>query len=172
VIGSYADVQENEAVLKNLVRHIKPLGYVLLSVMNMERTERRALNWFSINSEPDKLLSLPASNIMEKTGDIFNPAYYLIDRETKIVYRKEQFVAGEGLPQELLVRDRRYTVEQIEKLCKDAALEVVWSRFVRAGKWDEPLSREDDRAKEILVLCRKPAPEMDTLFSEELEIPK
>jgi 2-polyprenyl-3-methyl-5-hydroxy-6-metoxy-1,4-benzoquinol methylase len=170
VIGSYADDQENERLLRNLTRHVKPLGYVLLSVMNMEMTERRALNWFSIDLEPDKLLALPASNIMEKTGNVFDPAYYLIDRDTRIVYRKEQFLAGENLPQELLVRDRRYTREEIEKLCKKTGLEVIWSRFVRAGKWDEPLPREDDRAKEILVLCRKPAAEMEMLFPEKSEI--
>ena len=33
-------------------------------------------------------------------------------------------------------------------------LEVVWTRFVRAGRWHEALAEDDDRAKEILVLCR------------------
>jgi 2-polyprenyl-3-methyl-5-hydroxy-6-metoxy-1,4-benzoquinol methylase/GNAT superfamily N-acetyltransferase len=165
VVGSYADDQDNSQVLKNLVRHIKPGGHVLLSVMNMELTERRAKNWFSIDTEPDKLLTLPASNTMEKTGDVFDPDFYLIDRETRVVYRKEQFVEGENLPEELLVRDRRYTQEQIESSCRQAGLEVVWSRFVRAGRWHEPLARLDDRAKEILVLCRRPTQDIEMLFS-------
>lgn len=164
VVGSYADDHDNSQVLKNLVWHIKPGGYVLLSVMNMELTERRATNWFSIDSEPDKLLTLPPSNTMEKTGDVFDPDYYLIDSKTRVVYRKEQFTEGDNLPEELLVRDRRYTQEQIEGSCQEAGLELVRSRFVRAGRWQEPLARADDHAKEILVLCRKPALEIGMLF--------
>jgi 2-polyprenyl-3-methyl-5-hydroxy-6-metoxy-1,4-benzoquinol methylase/GNAT superfamily N-acetyltransferase len=165
VVGSYADDQDNFQILKNLVRHIRPGGYVLLSVMNMELTERRAKNWFSIDSEPDKLLTLPPSNTMEKTGDVFDPDCYLIDRETRVVYRKEQFTEGNNLPEELLVRDRRYTQDQIKRSCQQAGLDIVWSRFVRAGRWHEPLARLDDHAKEILVLCRRPVPDTEMLFS-------
>jgi hypothetical protein len=100
---------------------------------SMELTERRAKHWFSIDSEPDNLLTLPPSNTMEKTGDVVDPDYYLIDTKTRVVYRKEQFAEGENLPEELLVRDRRYTQEQIEGLCEQAGLNVVWSRFVRTG---------------------------------------
>jgi hypothetical protein len=45
-------------------------------------------------------------------------------------------------------------------MCVAVGLEVVWARFVRAGHWDEPLDRESDKAKEILVMCRKPYPEL------------
>jgi 2-polyprenyl-3-methyl-5-hydroxy-6-metoxy-1,4-benzoquinol methylase len=159
VIGSHADEHSNVEILKNLVRHVKDGGYVFLSVMNMELTERLAKNWFSVSIDPDKLLSLPPSNIMEKSGNVFNPDYYLIDKDKKIVYRKEQFHKGEELFGELLVRDRRYTEEEIVHMCAAAGLKVEWTRFVRAGHWDEPLDRESDRAKEILVMCRKPYPE-------------
>ncbi|MGA9805178.1 MAG: class I SAM-dependent methyltransferase [Terriglobales bacterium] len=165
VIGSYVDDEDNSDILKNLVRHVKPGGYLLLSVMNMELTERRARHWFSIDSEPDKLLTLPPSNTMEKTGNVFNPDYYLIDYKTRIVYRKEQFAEGDFLPEELLVRDKRYTKNQIENLCEQVGLELVWTRFVRAGAWHRPLLQSDDHAKEILVLCRKPATDTDLLFS-------
>jgi len=94
---------------------------------------------------------------MERTGNVFNPEYYVIDENTRIVYRKDQFTEGRGLPEELLVRDRRYTQPQIENLCVQAGLDVVWSRFVRAGGWVTPLDRGDDGAKEILVLCRRKA---------------
>ena len=97
VIGSYIDGYSNVQILENLARHIKEGGYVFLSVMNMELTERLAKNWFSILTNPDELLSLPPSNIMEKSGNVFNPDYYLIDRDKKIVYRKEQFQKGEEL---------------------------------------------------------------------------
>ena len=166
VIGSYADDHDNAQVLKNLVRHIKPDGYVLLSVMNMELTERRAKHWFSIDSEPDKLLTLRPSDTMEKTGNVFDPDHYLIDHKTRIVYRKEQFAEGEDLPEELLVRDRRYTQEEIENACRQLGLELIWTRFVRAGAWHRPLSRSDDHAKEILLLCKVSSTEAPMLFSE------
>jgi hypothetical protein len=94
--------------------------------------------------------------MMETTGEIFNPEYYMIDKETRIVYRKEQFEAGTDLPQELLVRDKRYTAEEIEVLCHNAGLEMIWTHFVKAGSWNEPLPSDSDHAKELLVLCRRP----------------
>ena len=155
VIGTYADDADNFNVLLNLARHLKPGGALLLSVMNFELTARRAQRWFSINSEPQELLELEASDTMEKTGNVFDPKYYLIDRDTNLVYRKEQFSEGTHLPEELLVRDRRYTKAEIEHLCDQAGLTVRWARFVRSGKWEEPLPGESDVAKEILVLCTK-----------------
>jgi hypothetical protein len=104
VIGTYADEDENLAVLRSAAQHTNPGGFILLSVMNMELTERIARNWFSLATEPDKLLMLRPSTIMETTGNVFDPDFYLIDRETRIVYRKEQFTGGLGLPEELLVR--------------------------------------------------------------------
>ena len=102
---------------------------------------------------------------MEKTGNVFDPEFYLIDRDTKIVYRKEQFTKGLGLPEEILVRDRRYTETQIREYCKGAGLDVVWSRAVRSGNWDAALPSDSAKAKEILVLCRR-APE--TMSQAEL----
>jgi 2-polyprenyl-3-methyl-5-hydroxy-6-metoxy-1,4-benzoquinol methylase/GNAT superfamily N-acetyltransferase len=156
VIGSYTEDRDNFQILKNLAGHIKEGGYVFVSVMNMELTERRAMNWFSLVSDPEKLLSLPPSNIMERSGNVFNPKYYLIDREKRIVYRKEQFREGDDLFEEFIVRDRRYARDEIEHMCVEAGLAVKWSRFVRAGHWDEPLDRASDNAKEILVMCQKP----------------
>lgn len=155
VIGSYADEDSNFKILKNLADHIKDGGYVFVSVMNLELTERLAKNWFSLSSDPDKLQSLTPSSTMEKSGNVFNPDYYLIDRDNKIVYRKEQFRSGDDLFEELLVRDRRYTVEEITHLCVLAGLQVKWAKFVRAGHWDESLDRVSEKAKEILVMCQK-----------------
>ena len=154
VIGTYVSQDENLKLLQNLACHVRRGGLVLLSVMNMEFTERRAKHWFSISTEPDRLLQLLPSRKMETSGEVFDPEHYMIDRDTRIVYRKEQFEEGSCLPQELLVRDRRYTSTEIEHLCRDAGLNIVWSRFVRAGAWEQLLSADD--AKEILVLCRKP----------------
>jgi 2-polyprenyl-3-methyl-5-hydroxy-6-metoxy-1,4-benzoquinol methylase len=153
VVGSYADDAQNLEILRNLLRHLNPGAYALISVMNMELTVNRAKHWFSLPDEADRLLELQPSSIMEQTGDVFNPDFYMIERQTKIVYRKEQFSAGEGLPEELIVRDRRYTSVQIAELCERAGFHVLWSRYARAGKWDE--EADPSEAKEILVLCQR-----------------
>jgi len=77
----------------------------------------------------------------------------MIDDVTEIVYRKEQFTQGSDLPAQLLVRDRRYRRREITALCIVNGLNVLWSRYVRAGHWDVPLAPDDDNAKEILLLC-------------------
>lgn len=156
VIGTYADDRENARIMMNIATHLKPGGTALISVMNLELTERRAKHLFSLAKEPSKLLTLKPSRTMEQTGEIFDPDYYMLDRETSVVYRKEQFAAGSSLPAELIVRDRRYRKEEIEALCGAVGLEVVWSQFVHAGHWHDPVERNSDRAKEILVYCRKP----------------
>jgi 2-polyprenyl-3-methyl-5-hydroxy-6-metoxy-1,4-benzoquinol methylase len=153
VVGTYGDNAENQMILANLARHLKPAGRTLISVMNREPTERLARNWFSLSEDPDALLRLPPSRTMEQTGNIFNPEYYMVDRETLVVYRKEQFESPTSLPAELVVRDRRFTVEEIVAMCEAAGLRVLWTRNVRSGAWNTPLDRADDRAKEILVLC-------------------
>lgn len=155
-IGSYVDEPKNEEILANLVSHIRPGGFLLLSVMNLEMTERRAERWFSIEENASELLHLPPSPTMETSGNVFDPRYYMIDRKTKIIYRKEQFRYGEALPEELIVRDRRYDRIQIQDLCRKAGLDIIWLRFVRAGHWNESADPSSDLAKEILVLCKRP----------------
>jgi len=156
VIGSYADNGENLAILENISCHLRPGGRALLSVMNYTTTESRAKHRFKLKEEPDKLLVLKPSQIMETTGNVFDPNYFIVDTETRVVYRKEQFKQGGQLPIELLVRDRRFTKAEIESMCQDSGLEVEWSRCVKAGGWDLDLDPADRAAKEILVLCRKP----------------
>lgn len=129
----------------------------MISVMNLDLTINRAIHSFKLSKEPNRLLELEPSATMESTGDVFDPRYYLVDEAEGIVYRKEQFKDGEELPVELLVRDRRYRRRDIEAMCMNAGLRVIWSRFVRAGHWDAELDRDDDHAKEILLLCEAPA---------------
>jgi hypothetical protein len=124
--------------------------------MNLELTEHQAKHRFSIAKDPSKLLALKPSQTMEKTGNIFNPDFYMLDIETSIVYRKEQFAEGFSLPAELIVRDLRYRKDVIENLCRTAGLEVVWSKYITAGHWDATPETDRFRAKEILVYCRKP----------------
>ncbi|MEQ1741101.1 MAG: bifunctional GNAT family N-acetyltransferase/class I SAM-dependent methyltransferase [Candidatus Nitrotoga sp.] len=155
VIGSHADNSENLQILVNISNHLRDGGLALISVMNYEVTAYNAIHEFKFSEHPNKLLDLPASRIMEKTGNVFDPNYYLVDTETQIVYRKEQFLAGESLPIELIVRDRRFRRSEIEDMCRSTSLEVVWSRYVSAGKWETELDCYDDSAKEILLLCKK-----------------
>ena len=155
VIGSFINNSENIKILENMYKHLKDNGYILISVMNYELTKAEAIHTFSLKNEHNKLLELTASNTMQKTGDIFNPEYYMIDKDTNIVYRREQFHIKNQLPQELIVRDYRYSKEEIEKICRDIGFEVIFSRYVQAGKWEIELNATDNNAKEILLLCKK-----------------
>jgi 2-polyprenyl-3-methyl-5-hydroxy-6-metoxy-1,4-benzoquinol methylase len=156
VIGTYTDYESNMKILKNLFQHVKKEGLLFLSVMNYALTERNAKYFFSIKEEPDKLLELKPSQTMEKTGDVFDPEYYMIDKNTKIVYRKEQFAEGNSLPTELIVRDKRFTVDEISDMCREVGLDVVWARCVRAGRWYKDLGPDHSSSKEILIYCKKP----------------
>ena len=40
-------------------------------------------------------------------------------------------------------------------MCKDVGLEIMFSRYVQAGKWEIELEATDKKAKEILILCKK-----------------
>jgi 2-polyprenyl-3-methyl-5-hydroxy-6-metoxy-1,4-benzoquinol methylase len=156
VIGSYANDDENLSILRASALHLRPGARLLLSVMNFELTQHEGKMFFSLEKDSKPLSDLPPSKTMEATGNVFKPEFYLIDADTKVVYRKEQFVEGDHLPAELIVRDRRYYRAEIEDLCRSVGLAVEWSRFVQAGHWDTELDALDRRAKEILVLCRKP----------------
>ena len=49
------------------------------------------------------------------------------------MYRKEQFLGGRSLPTELIVRDRRFTQREIERMCEDVGLKVIKSIYTRDG---------------------------------------
>lgn len=156
VIGSFAERPKNLEIIRNISRHLLPGGRALVSVMNGVLTEKKAKYRFSLKTDPNPLLTLQPSRTMENTGDVFNPDFYMLDTDTKIVYRKEQFEHGDMLPTELIVRDRRYSPREIRDLLGAVGLKVEWVRCVRAGDWETDLGPEHDRAKEILLLCRKP----------------
>lgn len=150
VVGSSPSNDDNLAVLSNLARHIKPGGRVLISTMNMELTRELAKHRGSISANPELLMDLPASSIMEETGDVFDPEHYLLDEAAGVVYRKEQFTSGPRLPAELIVVDRRYERSELADMCSAAGFVEDWSRYVQAGRWDVDLGPLDKRAKEIL----------------------
>ena len=151
VVGSYADDESNLQILRNLYRHLKPGGLAIISVMNYDLTLAAAKNKFVLDRDSKILLSLPASNTMEKTGDVFNPEYYAVDTEKHIVYRKEQFQQGNQLPIEMIVRDRRFTQEEITSMCEQVGFNVLFTRRVKLGKW----AIDDKNGKEILIKCQK-----------------
>jgi len=155
VIGSFVSNEENIKILNNISEHLIDGGIALISVMNFEMTNNYAKHRFSFKEQPNKLLDLPASQIMETTGNIFDPDYYMIEDDTNIVYRKEQFLSGNDLPVELIVRDKRFTKAEIESMCESVGLKVLFSRFVNARNWEVELNPTDKAAKEILVKCIK-----------------
>ncbi|MDR2869268.1 MAG: class I SAM-dependent methyltransferase [Deferribacteraceae bacterium] len=155
VIGSYVDNNENYKMLQNIYDHLKFGGTALISVMNFELTDFKAKHRFSLTNNPDELLNIKPSNIMETTGNVFDPDFYWIDNDKKIVYRREQFKRGTALPLELFVRDKRFTLYEITSMCKEVGFEVVYARYVNAKDWDTALLPTDDAAKEILVKCEK-----------------
>jgi 2-polyprenyl-3-methyl-5-hydroxy-6-metoxy-1,4-benzoquinol methylase/GNAT superfamily N-acetyltransferase len=157
VVGSYADESDNQKILDNIFCHLKPGGYALISVMNYELTKHLAKKFFSLSKDPDRLLDLPAGLNMQDTGNIFDPDFYIIEEDSDLVYRKEQFTSGGELPVELIIRDKRFSQDEIRNLCGLSGLHVVWSKFVRLGHWNEDsLASTDRKAKEILLLCKRP----------------
>ncbi len=157
VIGSFPEDQDNESIIKTAYNQLKDNGIFIFSVMNLELTsdivpeEQKA----DLKENPDILLKLKPSQIMQTTGDIFNPEYLAIDTSTNLVYRKEQFVNDSGLSAEYVIRDRRYTMSQLEMLLEKYGFEVIEKRYVRAGHFDESLAPLDAHAKEICIVARK-----------------
>lgn len=157
VIGSFPDDVDNDAIVDNLSLCCKSGGYLIISAMNMELTRHIVLssNIVDVQSNPKMLFDLPPSDVMHKSGDIFDPKFFLIDSKTGLVYRKEQFVDDSSLPAEYIIRDRRYSAKEMMDLVKIRGFDVIDCRYVRAGRWEEPLEATDSKAKEILLIARK-----------------
>lgn len=156
VIGSFPVDTENEKILKNIYNHLKYGGYAVISVMNMELTEKQAKYVVDdIRNDPKKLLNLKPSNIMQKTGNIFDAEYYIIDKKSKLVYRKEQFDNDGDLSAEHVIRDKRYTKNEIYGMCDKIGFTIKDVRFVRSGEWENRLNNTDPKAKEILLILQK-----------------
>lgn len=157
VIGSFPEKQDNIEIVRTAYKHLKKNGIFILSVMNMELTkhivpdERKA----DLKEHPEILLKLSPSQIMQKTGDIFNPEYLAIDTRTDLVYRKEQFNNDSSLSAEYVIRDKRYTMDEIEKILLKEKFEIVDKRYVCAGQFDKKLQALDMHAKEICIVARK-----------------
>lgn len=158
VIGSLPEGEDNVRILRNLYECCAESGRIVLSVMNMALTIRNAKleNVGDISLHPEILYNLPSDNIMQSTGDIFDPELYAVDTVRNLVYRKEQFMDAEYLPAEYVIRDKRYTMNEIRGLVESVGFRVEFARFVQAGRWDKSLDELDSNAKEILIVAIKP----------------
>lgn len=150
VIGSFREEKDNRKILRVIKHHLKNSGIAVVSVMNMELTEANAIHKVSLRNTPRALLSLPPSNTMAVSGNIFKPEYYLINTDDGLVYRKEQFDCDGMLSAEYVIVDKRYRMSEFETMATEVGLKVIHKRYVQAGKWDVALGATDSRAKEIL----------------------
>lgn len=156
VVGSFPKEKDNRKILMNIYKHLKNGGFIVLSVMNMELTRNIAkYKTTDIYGDTESLKKLRASNIMQNTGDIFDPDYYLIDEKSGLVYRKEQFENDERLAAEYIIRDKRYTADEICTILSEIGFKLLNCYYVQAGKWDVPLKSTSLKAKEILVIAKK-----------------
>lgn len=157
VIGSSASPDDDFLMLRQVVSSLVENAPVVLSVMNAVPTLARLDSWQKPIKRADfiqALEKLPASQAMEETGNVFEPKFLLYYNE--VFYRKEQFLGdSDFLPTEYVVRDKRYSIDSIDALCRRAGLRVNSITPVQSGRWnaDPALGETDDSAKELLVVA-------------------
>lgn len=156
VVGSFPDEKDNEKILKTAHDNLKEDGILVLSVMNMELTEAVVpnCNKLSVKANPSALFNLKASNAMQNKGEIFCGEKLLIDKDTGVIYRKEQFENNDALSAEYVIRDRRYRMKDIVALVERKGFEIIDNRYTCAG-FERSLSATEEHAKEILIIARK-----------------
>lgn len=155
VIGSFPNEVDNDKIIDNIAEHTKNGGFIALSVMNFELTESLVKEKIDIYENPKPLFHLKASKTMQTSGDIFAPEFILIDKNTNLVFRKEIFENENHLAAEYVIRDKRYTMNEIRNKLIERGFTILDARFVQAGKWNMNLTSKDQRAKEILVIASK-----------------
>lgn len=125
-------------------------------MLNLELTSNIAIHKTKeVSQDPEQLLSLRPSGTMKESGNIFLPDYFLLETNTGIVYRKEQFENDGQLSAEYVIRDKRYSGSEISNMLERAGFNIKEIRYVQAGRWDKPLESTDAKAKEILVIACK-----------------
>lgn len=155
VIGSYRSKEDNISLLETIAQKLRKGGRAVISIMNMDLTKSIATNVCSIQKEPQRLLRLRPSDIMQRTGNIFNPDYFLLDEESHLVFRKEQFEDDGMLSTEYIIADYRFTKDEFIAECTKQKLSVLSATYVQLGHWDIALEATDPRAKEILFVLEK-----------------
>lgn len=156
VIGSFRTLDDNVDIVKSIYRSLRKGGKCVLSVMNMELTQSKAVHKTDdVKRHPQELLQLRASHIMQSSGDVFNPEYFLLDTSSHLVYRKEQFEMDGELSSEYVIADYRFTGSELTEVLTSVGFKVLSVDYVRAGAWQKPLPPTDGDAKEILVVAEK-----------------
>ena len=163
VIGSFPIDKDNNKIIKSAYENLKRKGYFVVSVMNLDATIRRCQQRAKkhivrgIKNHIQDFLDLEASSAMQNTGEVFNPITLLVDQDTGVVYRKEQFTPSQGLRSELFIQDKRYTDKSIINNLLRQGFSIVELRYVNAGRWKRSQNeRVKNSAKEILVIAQKP----------------
>ena len=157
VVGSYPDSASNIEILVESYNRLSSRGFLFLSVMNMELVDNLITpdHRGIVTEDPSLLFRLKANRIMQTTGDIFDPRYMILDSESGLIYRKEQFVEYGDLSAEYVIRDKRYREQEIILMLEEIGFVVEEVRRVRAGHFDESLSSEDERGKELFVIAKR-----------------
>ena len=90
---------------------------------------------------------------MGTNGEFFDQNCLLVDVKRHLVCHKEQFAStSDSLPGEYLIRDRRFTLDEITQWASECGLTVTSHRFVRAGF---AVDYAEADGKEILVITRR-----------------
>ena len=157
VVGSYPNYEDNMKIINMVYKCLKAGGVLALSVMNMELTEYIVPESHKgrVKKDPQLLLKLKPGNIMQQTGNVFDPEHIVIDTEENLVYRKEQFKDDKKLSAEHIIRDKRYRMVEISRMVNDAGFDIIDKRYVSAGAFNESLNATNPHAKEILIIARK-----------------
>lgn len=158
VIGSYAEEEDNKAILRNIAANLKTGGRAVISVSNfayLDRTKCAEVDLGDPESAAKAIFSLRPSRAMGTDGEFFDPNCLLVDVKRHLVCHKEQFASTtNALPGEYLIRDRRFTSDEIAHWAAECGLTVTSHRFVRAGF---AVDYAESDGKEILVIMRKDA---------------
>lgn len=155
VIGSYRTLEENTAIIRQLANKLRKGGRAVISAMNMQHIKLRAQHRGSVQDNPQLIFQLQASTNMQERGDMFDMRYQLLDEEKHLVYHKEQFEQDGFLSAEYVVADYRFTQSELSEILKLQGFNILESRFVRAGHFEESLPEDHDNAKEILFVIEK-----------------
>jgi len=161
VVGSSGRSADDEAMLRNLKRSLSQGGTLVVGAMNAHVTLDRVPAENLPRNAGDfvaRLEALPPSNAMETTGQVFDASRIVVFNG--VHYRKEQFeLAADRLPIEAVIRDLRYTPEELADLFSRAGMPNPTVRPVRLGRWSsaEDLDPHDEQAKELLAIWRRDA---------------
>ena len=159
VVGSYAEEEDNKAILRNIAANLKTGGRAVIFVSNfayLDRTKCAEVDFGDPESAAKAIFSLRPSRAMGTNGEFFDQNCLLVDVKRHLVCHKEQFASTtNALPGEYLIRDRRFTLDEIKRWASECGLTVTSHRFVRAG-FEVDYAETD--GKEILVITRKDEP--------------